>query len=376
MTTPATRSRPVPARALKSPLAAPGKTVQADAATAASDLAASAQSPLSDRESTLAEFEGYLRTVNNRDGRPYEEKTISVYSVPAKNLDGWLTANGIEGDFTVADTALLNRYFREYYLAHGQGGTHTLQRNLIQLFNFLERERGCATPYTDGLNRYAAVKGRPKTLSAEFVDDLLEITGSGRARDFESARDHAIIRILRSEGIRRAELLGMVMSTLPADVIKNPLFRLVPLKGARAAGEGRLVVPPDGGPLRRRRGQPACAGGQATARRHVLNCLVSAPGRWDGRPPARSVCAARAFAQPAGGRRHGASALLSGAPPCPPVAPAARPQASRLCSRKGNVLMTAVSGDLLNARNATIGDLVMLLRDQQARKVDVVASAS
>ena len=34
----------------------------------------------------------------------------------------------------------------------------------------------------------------------------------------------------------------MVMSTLPADVIKNPVFRLVPLKGARAAGEGRLVV--------------------------------------------------------------------------------------------------------------------------------------
>ena len=95
MTTPTTRSRPVPARALKSPLAAPGKTVQANAATAASDLTASARSPLSDRESTLAEFEGYLRTVNNRDGRPYEEKTISVYSAPAKNLDGWLTANSI-----------------------------------------------------------------------------------------------------------------------------------------------------------------------------------------------------------------------------------------------------------------------------------------
>jgi site-specific recombinase XerD len=115
-------------------------------------------------------------------------------------------------------------------LEHGQGGTHTLQRNLIQLFNFLERERGLASPYTDGLNRYAAVKGRPKTLSAEFVDDLLEVTGSGRAREFETARDHAIIRILRSEGIRRAELLGMAMSTLPADVIKNPVFRLVPLK--------------------------------------------------------------------------------------------------------------------------------------------------
>jgi hypothetical protein len=32
------------------------------------------------------------------------------------------------------------------------------------------------------------------------------------------------------------------MHTLPADVIRNPIFRLVPLKGARAAGEGRLVA--------------------------------------------------------------------------------------------------------------------------------------
>jgi hypothetical protein len=45
-----------------------------------------------------------------------------------------MTASSIEGDFTAVDTALLNRYFREYYLEHGQGGTHTLQRNLIELF--------------------------------------------------------------------------------------------------------------------------------------------------------------------------------------------------------------------------------------------------
>ena len=43
---------------------------------------------------------------------------------------------------------------------------------------------------------------------------------------------------------------------------------------------------------------------------------------------------------------------------------------------EGNVLMTAVCGDLLTARNATIDDLVALLRDQQARKVDVVASTA
>jgi hypothetical protein len=65
----------------------------------------------------------------------------------------------------------------------------------------------------------------------------------------------------------------MVMHTLPADVTKNPAFPLVPLKGARAAGEGRLVVlaPATARAARRGRerrrgpagaGYPRCRGGQ------------------------------------------------------------------------------------------------------------------
>jgi site-specific recombinase XerD len=153
-----------------------------------------------------------------------------------------MTAQGTEDDFTAIDARTLNRYFREYYNAHGQGGTHTLQRNLLQLFNFLEREYRHPNPYANGLNRYAEVKKRPVTLAQGFVDELLEVTGGGHGRDFENARDHAMIRILRSEGIRRHELLSMVMHSLPADIIHNPVFRLVPLKGARAVGEGRLVL--------------------------------------------------------------------------------------------------------------------------------------
>jgi integrase/recombinase XerD len=242
-TTSATRSRKPAARQLKSPLAVhSGDTPLRDAPAPAEEAAVIQGVALTDRAATLAEFEDYLRTTNNRDGRPYEEGTINAYVSPGKNLDEWLTTKGIDGDFTNADTATLNKYFREYYLEHGQGGTHTLQRNLLQLFNYLERERDNPSPYKEGLNRYAEVKGRPKTLSADFIDDLLEVTGGAKARDFETARDHAIIRILRSEGIRRQELLSMVMNTLPADLIKNPVFRLVPLKGARAIGEGRLVA--------------------------------------------------------------------------------------------------------------------------------------
>ena len=39
-----------------------------------------------------------------------------------------MTANDLDGDFTTVDTAMLNRYFREYYQTRGQGGTHTQQR--------------------------------------------------------------------------------------------------------------------------------------------------------------------------------------------------------------------------------------------------------
>jgi integrase/recombinase XerD len=236
------RPRPV-GRSLKSPLAVASSRIQHDPAPSGDNTASpSREAPLSARKATVAEYEDYLRTTTNRDDRPYEEKTISAYVTPARHLDTWLSKQDIDDDFTVVDTAMLNRYFREYYRDHGQGGTHTHQRNLRQLFNYLEAECAKPSPYTAALNLYAPVKGRPVTLSGDFVQDLLNATGSGRARDFENARDHAIIRILRSEGIRREELLGMVMHGLPADIIKNPVFRLVPLKGARIVGDGRLVM--------------------------------------------------------------------------------------------------------------------------------------
>ena len=90
------------------------------------------------------------------------------------------------------------------------------------------------------LVRCAPVKGRPSTLSGGFIRDLPTVTGSGKARDFRNARDHAMIRIL-TEGVRRAELAQTRMADLPADLIATPYVRVVPLKGARAEDEGRNV---------------------------------------------------------------------------------------------------------------------------------------
>jgi hypothetical protein len=91
-----------------------------------------------------------------------------------------MTSKGIDGDFTAVDTAMLNRYFGDYYNRRGQAGTNAQQRNLLPLFNFLQHEYNHGHPYTDALNRYAEVKGKPQTLSAEFVEDLLNVTGGGK----------------------------------------------------------------------------------------------------------------------------------------------------------------------------------------------------
>jgi hypothetical protein len=61
-----------------------------------------------------------------------------------------MTASGLDEDLTVLDVATLNRYFRDYYLAYGQGGTHTLQRNLIQLFKLPRARALLREPYSAG----------------------------------------------------------------------------------------------------------------------------------------------------------------------------------------------------------------------------------
>jgi hypothetical protein len=52
------------------------------------------------------------------------EATINAYVSPARHLDGWMGKQGTGSDFTTIDTALLNRYFREYYRQHGALAWH------------------------------------------------------------------------------------------------------------------------------------------------------------------------------------------------------------------------------------------------------------
>jgi integrase/recombinase XerD len=232
---------PRPAR--KSPLRTAGLAAVTPAPAGFTPVPDSPQRDLSGaglRQLMISEYTDWLRSVTSKKRRPFQEGTIRDYAETARVLDRWMTGQDNDGDFTVCDTALLNRFFSDYFAGHGQGGTNTRQRNLRHLFTWLEKAYGHPHPYTDDLNRYSPVQTRPSTLAQEFIADMLKITGGGQAHDFARARDHAMIRML-TEGVRRTELVEIRMGDLSADLIAQPFVRVVPLKGARDSGQGRVV---------------------------------------------------------------------------------------------------------------------------------------
>lgn len=204
------------------------------------------------RLALIDELELHLSTTTNKHGRPYQRRTINAYKYAAVQLHHWMSARKIPGDFTSVDTATLNRFFRWYYQEHDvpksqdgkggyTGGTNTVQRNLRALFSYLAEEYDHPNPYQDPkLQRYAAPPlGKPKTLSSEFVADMLKATGNGspKVRDFQRVRDHAIIRVL-TEGLRSDELLNLRVQDL--DLARGTLV-VVPIKMDRNTLDGRVI---------------------------------------------------------------------------------------------------------------------------------------
>ncbi|MEU2267159.1 site-specific integrase [Streptomyces olindensis] len=204
------------------------------------------------RLALIDELALHLSTTTNKHGRPFQRRTINAYKYAAVQLHHWMTARKVPGDFTSVDTATLNKFFRWYYQEHDvpksqdgkggyTGGTNTVQRNLRALFLYLSEEYDHPNPYDDPkLQRYATPPlGKPKTLSSEFVADMLKATGNGspKVRDFQTVRDHAIIRVL-TEGLRSDELLNLRVQDL--DLARGTLV-VVPIKMDRNSVDGRVI---------------------------------------------------------------------------------------------------------------------------------------
>lgn len=185
----------------------------------------------------ISEFTAWLRTQTNKHKRPFQEETIRAYAETARALDLWIDMKGIDGDFTACDVTVVDQFFAEYRNSHSQGGTNTRQRNLHHLFKWLALRYGHPDPWTGDLVRYGPARSRPSTLAREFISDLLEVTGGGKATSFVDLRDHAMIRML-TEGVRREELAQQQITDLSENLITRPFVRVVPLKGPATSRRG------------------------------------------------------------------------------------------------------------------------------------------
>lgn len=61
------------------------------------------------RAMMISEFCRWLRSRTNKEKRPFQEETITAYKVAARALDAWMTAAGLDEDFTACDTGVLTR---------------------------------------------------------------------------------------------------------------------------------------------------------------------------------------------------------------------------------------------------------------------------
>jgi len=173
------------------------------------------------RDTQRAFFESHLRASTNRHGRPYSERSVGAYRDAVISLDRYLTEIDFPRCFDAVTVETLNGYLTSYHRAHSQGGTNTKQRNLAVFFAWVADD-GTPNPYDDKtLNRYAPGDTASPVLPDELIAALLEVTAGG---DYESRRDHAVIRLFLT-GIRREQMTRVRVEDLD---LSNRTVRIAP----------------------------------------------------------------------------------------------------------------------------------------------------
>ena len=174
--------------------------------------------------------------------RQYSEATVATYAIDLAHL------LELVGD---ADPAALTSHDVRRALAtlHGRGQSpKTLARTLSawrSFWNYLAKQGQVAANPCLGLRPPKGDKKLPNALSVDEMAKLLD----GAAEDVWAKRDHAMFELMYSSGLRRAELIGLDLSSV--DLVagevrvtgKGRKTRIVPVGSkAAAAVEAWLAV--------------------------------------------------------------------------------------------------------------------------------------
>lgn len=185
------------------------------------------------RADQLEEFKVYLRATTNSRGYPFDEKTIMAYRDAILAFDKWLTENGFDGGFEAIGVLHYNSFMNAYLSTHTLGGTVTKQGNLRPFLRYIAEEYDVPNLWDDKKrNKYARKDEAPPVMTDTLIEDMLTVTGGGKAKSFADKRDHAIIRMLLS-GPRRTQIANLNVDDLDlVSAAKSVL--LCGLKGGRA----------------------------------------------------------------------------------------------------------------------------------------------
>jgi integrase/recombinase XerC len=152
----------------------------------------------------LARFTGYLATE-----RRLAALSVAAYASDVERLIGYVG----EAPFSGLVPQDVRRFAGR---AHGEGlNGRSIGRMLSawrSFFRWMNRERMMTSNPALGIRPPKSAKRLPKVLSPDEASRLLEATPEGLAE----LRDHAMLELLYSSGLRRAELVGLDLGDVRA----------------------------------------------------------------------------------------------------------------------------------------------------------------
>ena len=194
----------------------------------------------------LPELEAFIGHV--RSERQLSPRTLEAYRRDLDGLCRFLVEREVS-DWNALDSALLRLYIASRHQAGLSG--RSLQRELSavrSLYRYLLRERRCRHNPALDLRPPKSPRKLPRTLDADLAAQLLD---SGEDDDWLTIRDHAMLELFYSSGLRLSELASLDMGRLDLDsgevrvVGKGSKTRVLPVgRLARQALRNWLKVRP------------------------------------------------------------------------------------------------------------------------------------
>lgn len=156
-----------------------------------------------------ADLDAFLEHL--RSERQMSPHTLEGYRRDLTKVLGWCTREGI-GAWSALDSPPLRRLVaRLHQQGHSGRSLARLLSAVRGLYRYLLREGRCQHDPAAGLSPPKTAHRLPRTLDADRAQQLLD---GGVEDDFIARRDHAILELFYSSGLRLAELVDLDLDRL------------------------------------------------------------------------------------------------------------------------------------------------------------------